>query len=164
MTSGEAVTLYQAAVASPPSARDVRLVWLDSEVIVVDKPAGMTTLRHAAERSWTRERKLRQPALDDLLPDLAARHEKSQAGREGHPPVHSVHRIDRDTSGLVVFARNTEAQRGLIRQFKAHTIERTYLAVGTVASPPAELNRGSWTTGATENGGARPRAERASGP
>ena len=61
MTSGEAVTLYQAAVASPPSARDVRLVWLDSEVIVVDKPAGMTTLRHAAERSWTREENSANP-------------------------------------------------------------------------------------------------------
>ena len=107
--AGETVTLYGPRLQPPPSGRDVRLVWLDHEVIVVDKPAGMMTLRHAAERNWTPTKKRRQPALDDLLPELVARREGSPApNREPWHSVYSVHRIDRDTSGLLVFARNLE--------------------------------------------------------
>src|SRR5262249_36629012 len=44
-------------------------------------------------------------------------------------PVLAVHRLDRDTSGLVVFARTKEAERHLGRQFRAHSIARKYLAI-----------------------------------
>ncbi|MCS7017468.1 MAG: RluA family pseudouridine synthase, partial [Gemmatales bacterium] len=44
-------------------------------------------------------------------------------------PVRAVHRIDRDTSGLVVFARTASAARKLEEQFRAHTVEREYLAL-----------------------------------
>ena len=78
------------------------MVWLDADVVVVDKPAGMTTLRHRAERDWSSEKKTRQPVLDDVLPELIARRE--QPGRRSVPKIFSVHRIDRETSGLLVFA------------------------------------------------------------
>jgi 23S rRNA pseudouridine1911/1915/1917 synthase len=45
------------------------------------------------------------------------------------PPVRAVHRLDRDTSGLMVFARTIPAERHLVQQFKAHTIHRSYLAI-----------------------------------
>src|SRR5207247_495558 len=57
--------------------------------------------------------------------------------RKGTPPrLRVVHRIDKDTSGLVVFARTVAAESGLGRQFKAHTVNRRYLAIvpGKVAS------------------------------
>jgi 23S rRNA pseudouridine1911/1915/1917 synthase len=128
--AGETVTLYGSQLQEPPSTGDVRLVWLDQDVIVVDKPAGMTTLRHAAERNWRERRKRRQPTLDDLLPEIVARHEGVHAPRRQElPRIYSVHRIDRGTSGLVVFARNSKSQQILIGQFEEHTIERVYLAV-----------------------------------
>ncbi len=130
LKAGETVTLHHATLRSPPTAEDVPLVWLDADVVVVDKPAGMMTLRHAAERNWSSARKQRQPALDDLLPQLIATRE-GRFDRTGNrvPKVYSVHRIDRDTSGLVLFARSPEARQLLIRQFKVHSVERTYLAV-----------------------------------
>jgi 23S rRNA pseudouridine1911/1915/1917 synthase len=139
--AGETVALCGPTLGPPPSVRDVRLVWLDQEVIVVDKPAGMMTLRHAAERSWSPTKKRRQPALDDLLPELIAWQESAPAQSRGRlHPVYSVHRIDRDTSGLLVFARNPVCQQILIGQFKTHSVERTYLAVaqGDVAAQTFE--------------------------
>jgi len=131
---GEIVEIASRVQQAPPAAVDVRVVHLDADVIVVDKPAGMITLRHAAERGWSAERKARQPALDDVLPELIARQEGLD--RKRGQRVFSVHRIDRETSGLLVFARTPTAQQALIEQFKTHSVERTYLAVaeGDVAA------------------------------
>ncbi len=123
---GEVVRLADRPHEPPPVASDVRIVWLDDEIVVVDKPAGMTTLRHAAERGWSDRKKRKQPALDDVLPELIARAAGSRGARR---TAFSVHRIDRDTSGLLVFARTPGAQHGLIRQFKRHSVERVYLAL-----------------------------------
>jgi 23S rRNA pseudouridine1911/1915/1917 synthase len=62
--------------------------------------------------------------LADLLPDLLS---ECQAGRRTQ--LRAVHRLDKETSGLVVFAKTAEAERHLGRQFRAHSIERRYLAV-----------------------------------
>src|SRR5262249_32641215 len=61
--------------------------------------------------------------LADLLPGLIAR----RTGKPG--PVFAVHRLDKETSGLVVFARTKEAERHLGGQFRARTTDRRYLAV-----------------------------------
>jgi 23S rRNA pseudouridine1911/1915/1917 synthase len=130
LKTGESVTLYHATLRPPPKAKDVPLVWLDADVVVVDKPAGMMTLRHAAERNWPSARKKRQPALDDLVPRLIATRENGLDGTGNRSlKVYSVHRIDRDTSGLVLFARSARARDRLILQFKVHSVERTYRAV-----------------------------------
>jgi 23S rRNA pseudouridine1911/1915/1917 synthase len=165
LKAGETVALYGATLRSAPSAETVRLVWLDPDVVVVDKPAGMMTLRHAAERNWSARRKERQPALDDLIPQLIANHE-GQCSRTQRrlPPVYSVHRIDRDTSGLILFARSPQARQHLIRQFKKHTVERTYLAVahGEVAAQTIESflvdDRGDGKRGSTTVEGTGKRA------
>jgi 23S rRNA pseudouridine1911/1915/1917 synthase len=108
-------------------------------VVVVEKPAGLTTMRHAEEAAefGDRARRFLPPTLADLLPELLA---KGRPGR--HPPVRAVHRLDKDTTGLVVFARTVEAERHLGMQFRAHTIERQYLAL--VRGRPKEGRIESW--------------------
>jgi 23S rRNA pseudouridine1911/1915/1917 synthase len=67
------------------------------------------------------------PTLADLLPALLAEHPGPRRVRRA--PVFAVHRIDKETSGVVVFARTREAVQHLGRQFREHTSERRYLAV-----------------------------------
>jgi 23S rRNA pseudouridine1911/1915/1917 synthase len=95
----------------------------DEHVVVVDKPPGLTTMRHAEEVAefGPRARRFLPPSLADLLPPLLDPVRPC--------PVRAVHRIDNETSGLVVFARTVEAERHLGQQFRAHSIERLYLAL-----------------------------------
>jgi 23S rRNA pseudouridine1911/1915/1917 synthase len=127
LSTGEVIEISARTQARPPVAADVRVVWLDADVVVVDKPAGMITLRHRTERDWSIQKKSLQPALDDVLPELIAARERLD--RKVAPRIFSVHRIDRETSGLLVFARSVAARDSLIRQFESHSVDRTYLAV-----------------------------------
>jgi 23S rRNA pseudouridine1911/1915/1917 synthase len=100
--------------------------YVDEHVVVVEKPAGMTTMRHPEEANefGSRGKRFLPPTLADILPGLLA------DGRAGRPlPVRAVHRIDNETSGLVVFARTVMAERHLGQQFRAHSTERVYLAL-----------------------------------
>jgi 23S rRNA pseudouridine1911/1915/1917 synthase len=161
LTAGEIIEVSGRAQAAPPTAADVRLVWMDDALVVVDKPSGMITLRHPSERGWSNERKGRQPALDDIVPELIARQHR---GREAVAPLFSVHRIDRGTSGLLVFARQIEAQQSLIDQFTRHSVERMYLAVvqGTLTARTFESrlvdDRGDGLRGSTREPAAGQRA------
>jgi len=94
-------------------ARDLPILFEDEAIVVLNKPAGVLAVpleRRGGARS----------VFDDLKAYLR-RH------RRGHALV--VHRIDRDTSGLVVFAKHARAQEALKAQFKRHLPERIYLAV-----------------------------------
>jgi 23S rRNA pseudouridine1911/1915/1917 synthase len=110
------------ALTSPVEQSSIEIVYSDEQIVVVDKPSGITTMRHpeeAAEFGKGKQRFL--PAtLADLLP-----------GMLGQPnrPVRPVHRIDRDTSGLVVFARTSAAETHLGKQFRDHSTRRLYLAL-----------------------------------
>jgi 23S rRNA pseudouridine1911/1915/1917 synthase len=100
--------------------------FVDSHVVLVDKPAGLTTMRHAeeAQEHGHRAQRFLPATLQDVLPGLLP------AGRNGKAPiVRAVHRLDKETSGLVVFARTPEAEGHLGKQFRAHTTERIYLAL-----------------------------------
>ncbi len=81
-------------------------------------------MRHPEEAAefGARARRFLPPTLADLLPELL---------RKGpaRPQVRAVHRLDKETSGLVVFARTPAAASHLGRQFRAHTIDRRYLAL-----------------------------------
>src|SRR5262249_8629606 len=109
--SGRRISLAQSPVVR----------FTDAHVVVVDKPAGLTTMRHPEEEAefGTWARRYLPPTLADLLPGPLQK----------RGPVWAVHRLDKDTSGLVVFARGKEAERALGNQFRTHTIERRYLAV-----------------------------------
>jgi len=112
-----------------PEVQGIEIVYSDDAVAVVSKPAGLTTMRHKeeADEFGERGRTFLPKTLADLLPALL-----------GAPtrPVIAVHRIDRDTSGLVVFARTRDAAEHLTRQFRKHTVDRRYLAL-TRGVPPA---------------------------
>jgi 23S rRNA pseudouridine1911/1915/1917 synthase len=101
--------------ASLGDARDLPIVFEDDQLIVLNKPAGVLAVPLPLSR-----RENARSVVDDLKAYLRTR------GRR-RPFV--VHRIDRDTSGLVVFAMNGAAQEHLKAQFKRHRPERTYLAV-----------------------------------
>lgn len=118
----------------PPSPLPAdAIVYADDAVVVVNKPAGLTTMRHREEAAeFGRGRRFLPKTLADLLP--------AALGAPGRAVI-AVHRIDRDTSGLVVFARTRDAGEHLTKQFRKHTAERRYLA----------LTRGAPTAGRVES-------------
>ena len=83
-------------------------------------------MRHAEDLAefGRRAKRYLPTTLADLIPALLA---KNRRGRPG--PVRAVHRIDNETSGLVVFARTVDAERHLGGQFRAHSTDRLYLAL-----------------------------------
>ncbi len=101
--------------------------YVDKHIVVVDKPAGMTTVRHKHEAAEHGERaqKFLPPTLADVLPGMLAKGDPNKKRER----VRAVHRLDKDTSGLVVFARTAEAERQLGIQMRKHSIERKYLAL-----------------------------------
>jgi 23S rRNA pseudouridine1911/1915/1917 synthase len=106
-----------------------RIVYEDDALVVVDKAAGIAVIADRWDDS--RER------LDELLnscyaADLAAARQATPAAKPRLPfphRVYVVHRIDRDTSGLVVFAKTADAHRLLSRAFESRSVEKSYLAV-----------------------------------
>jgi 23S rRNA pseudouridine1911/1915/1917 synthase len=93
--------------------RDLAIVYEDEAVVVLDKPPGVLSVP-LPRRSDARS------AYEDLRAHLK---------RQGRHRVFVVHRIDRDTSGLVLFAKTARAQDQLKSQFKRHDPERVYLAL-----------------------------------
>lgn len=127
LRAGEMISIQPEPGKPPPKPAQVKIVYADDDLVVVDKPPDVQTLRRHEERHWDSARKALQPTLDELIP-LALREEVA---------LHPVHRLDRDTSGLMLFALNREAAISLIRMFKKHAIERTYIAVvhGRIEKP-----------------------------
>jgi 23S rRNA pseudouridine1911/1915/1917 synthase len=124
----DVVKILSQPVAPPPSELDVRIRYIDSHIVVVEKPAGLNSTRHADERELAPRKRQIQPTLDELLPRVIAKREKLR-GRDATRPIRAVHRLDRETSGLMVYARTVPAERHLGQQFRKHTIERKYVAV-----------------------------------
>jgi 23S rRNA pseudouridine1911/1915/1917 synthase len=119
VSSGEVIccTLPQPPrVKALPEAIPIEVVYEDEDLIVVNKPAGMVT--HPAYGNYT-------GTLVNALLHHCAR--LSTLNDELRPGV--VHRLDKDTSGLIVAAKNDVAHAALARQFSQRTIEREYWAV-----------------------------------
>ncbi len=112
------LTLGAAAeVETLPEPIPLEVVWEDGDLIVVNKPVGMVV--HPAPGSWsgTLVNALLHHCGDTL----------SGVGGERRPGI--VHRIDKDTSGLLVVAKSDRAHHGLAAQFEKHTVDRHYLAL-----------------------------------
>jgi RluA family pseudouridine synthase len=107
-----AATDPEGAPSVTPSPLELCVVHEDDDLLVVDKPAGM--LVHPVLRGQTGTL-ANGVAHRDLLRGIRAR-------------VHPVHRLDRDTSGLVLFARTPLAHRRLDSQLRSHALRREYLA------------------------------------
>lgn len=114
---------YQLIIPEPedavPEPEDIPLeiVYEDDDLVVVNKPAGMTV--HPAPGSP------RGTLVNALLHYCQGR--LSGIGGVKRPGI--VHRIDKDTSGLLVVAKNDTAHKNLCEQFARHSIERTYYAL-----------------------------------
>lgn len=114
-----------------PEAIDLEIVYEDSHVIVVNKPRGLVV--HPAAGHYT------GTLVNGLL-----HHCKDLSGINGSLRPGIVHRIDKDTSGLLMAAKNDLAHQSLAKQLKDHTVTRKYIAVvhgvvqhetGTVDAP-----------------------------
>ena len=93
------------------------IVYEDADLVVINKPAGMVVHPAPGSPSATLVNALLAHCGDDL----------SGVGGEKRPGI--VHRIDKDTSGLLVVAKSDKAHHGLAAQFEAHSVERHYRAV-----------------------------------
>lgn len=108
-----------------PENIPLNIVYEDDQLLVINKPAGMVV--HPAYNNWTGTVVNALAHHFQQLPQLP--------GNEGRPGL--VHRIDKDTSGLLVIAKTEKALTHLARQFFDHSIERTYWAiVWGVPDPP----------------------------
>ena len=154
LSAGDAVRLWTDRPGSATRRaalgddRDLPIVYEDDAIVVLDKPAGVL----AVPLPLTRRSDARS-VFEDLRDYLRRRRRR--------PFV--VHRIDRDTSGLVLFAKTASAQDALKAQFKRHEPERVYLAVVYgQPSPPAGTWRDTltWDTKALIQKEASPRDPR----
>lgn len=121
---GDMVEVFADSQPLPPTSANVKVHFVDKDIVVVDKPPRMVCLRHKSERNWLKSRKAKQPVLEEAIPDLIYAED-----RVDRPRVLSVHRIDRDTSGLLIFARHDKMKLKLVEQFAAHDVVRVYNAV-----------------------------------
>jgi len=120
------------------------IVCCDRDVVVVDKPAGMLSVAD-------------EPGNKDTLVDYTRTLLRRMGGHGVDARLGVVHRLDRDTSGLMMFTRTAEAKRMLAAQFRDHTIDRVYHAIahGAVARTRVEthlvLDRGDGLRGSLEH-------------
>ncbi len=120
VTVGQVYTLrLDPAAPVDTLAQDIPLtvVWEDADLIVIDKPAGMVVHPAPGSPDGTLVNALLAHCGDTL----------SGVGGERRPGI--VHRIDKDTTGLLVVAKSDRAHHGLAAQFEEHTVNRRYLAV-----------------------------------
>jgi 23S rRNA pseudouridine1911/1915/1917 synthase len=118
--AGEVYLLHLAPAApvnTAPEDIPLSVVWEDDDLIVIDKPAGLVV--HPAPGSPT------GTLVNALLAHCGAT--LSGIGGERRPGI--VHRIDKDTTGLLVVAKSDRAHHRLAAQFEGHTVQRRYLAV-----------------------------------
>lgn len=95
------------------------VVFVDAHVVVVNKPAGVSTVPFDEGEKGT---------LDERVRDWLA-HNAPRGGGAPRPPLGVVHRLDKETSGLIVFTRTWLAKKSLSSQFRAHTTLRRYVAI-----------------------------------
>ena len=107
-------------VVATIEAEDVplRVVYQDADVLIIDKPSGLVTHPSPGHTSGT--------LVNALLGRGGIEAYGTVAG-DDRPGI--VHRLDRDTSGLIVVARNDRAQSALMAQLKARRVKKTYLAL-----------------------------------
>jgi 23S rRNA pseudouridine1911/1915/1917 synthase len=119
--------------ATPETAPAIEIIYDDAELIVVNKPAGMTVHQAPGHPHST--------LVDALLarfPELARMAEPDGVMRPG-----IVHRLDKDTSGVMIVARTPFARTALSKQFKDRTVRKLYLAIvrGVVARDQITITR-----------------------
>jgi RluA family pseudouridine synthase len=99
-------------VKTPPAcARPIALLLLDPHLVAIDKPPGLLSVPGRGTEPSAIDRLRHQPTLAD------------------NNALRVVHRLDRDASGVLLYARTLEAQRSLVSQFAERRVEKTYVAL-----------------------------------
>lgn len=129
LRAGDELEFSEQSARPLPSAQQVEIVYEDDAVLVIEKPAGMECERRSEQRNWSKEKRDRQQTLMEAMEEKGYR-------------AFAVHRLDRDTSGLMVYARTPAAQQALIAQFAGHSIGRRYHAVAIGKVEPQTVR--SW--------------------
>ena len=116
-----------------PEAIPLAILFENDQVTVIDKPQGMVVHPGSGNRSGT--------LVNALLAHCAGLAE-AFGGAAGRPGI--VHRLDKDTSGVIITAKNPAAHEHLARQFRDHQVRKLYLAVvrGVPGSPSGRVDRG----------------------
>jgi 23S rRNA pseudouridine1911/1915/1917 synthase len=118
-------------VAIQPQDIPLPILYQDEDLVVVDKPKGMVV--HPAHGNW-----------DQTMVNALLYHIRDLSGINGELRPGIVHRLDKDTSGVMVVAKNDQAHRSLAEQIRKHTIKREYIALvhgvikenlGTIEAP-----------------------------
>src|SRR5262245_44288131 len=94
---------------------DLKILWQSAGLVAVEKPAGLATIPGRGEADSVLERLGRQLALPSSGQD--------------DPRIRVVHRLDKDTSGVLLFATNRDAQQHVSHQFQNNTVAKEYLAL-----------------------------------
>jgi 23S rRNA pseudouridine1911/1915/1917 synthase len=125
LRGGERITVLGSAVRPPlrAIAEEIPLdiVYEDTDLAIINKPAGMMV--HAGAGA-TEDQRNRGTLVNALLHHFAT---LSAVGGEMRPGI--VHRLDKETSGLIVVAKNDEAHRKLAAQFAQREVKKTYIAL-----------------------------------
>src|SRR5207248_758764 len=100
----------------------IEILFDDPDVVAVNKPAGLATIPGRGE--------------DDSVLETLADELNLPCTGAADPRIRVVHRLDKDTSGVLLFAKHVDAQRHLSHQFQNNTIEKEYLAI--VGGKPRE--------------------------
>jgi len=144
LESGQAIEIvWNARRTDEPRLPRSTIVYVDSQVVVVEKPAGISSVPFEPHERGT---------LDELVARLLSDREGSRRS-----PLGIVHRLDKETSGLLMFSRTLGAKRELKNQFRFHTVKRRYWAVvqgaieSTTLSSRLVQDRGDGLRGSTEN-------------
>jgi 23S rRNA pseudouridine1911/1915/1917 synthase len=116
VAAGQRVELRMASPRPRDARSEVRIVHEDAQVVVIDKPPGVSTVPFEPRERGT---------AMDLLRDAW----RLQGRAATAIALHVVHRIDKDTSGLVVFAKSKRAEIGLGAQFRDHSVDREYVCL-----------------------------------
>lgn len=117
---------YAPPIRTGPLAKSA-IVYYDRDLVIVDKPAGMLSVAD-------------EPGNKETLVDYTRTILRRMGGREIDAPLGVVHRLDKDTSGVMVFARTAEAKRVLAAKFRAHEIDRVYHAIAHGAVSEASVD------------------------
>jgi 23S rRNA pseudouridine1911/1915/1917 synthase len=116
VAAGAAIALTMAAPRPRAEVAGFRVAFEDGHLVIIEKPAGVASVPY--------ERKDTGTALD-----LIRAHWRRAGRRATATPLYTVHRLDKDTSGLLCFAKTRLAERALHDVFQRHTARREYLAV-----------------------------------